>query len=80
VPYFFHSDGDREELDHQGTELTDLAEARDQAVSLIASILNDGDGVSIWRGMPLKLSVTDGPPATGKTLFTLTLSVLPGIA
>jgi hypothetical protein len=74
--YFFHTDGHEEELDDQGTELSGIAEVRDQAIAMIAGMLNNGEGISLWTGSAMKLWVTDGPDGTGKTFFTLTVSVL----
>ena len=73
--FFFHSDGGLEEdLDDQGTELSGVSEAREQAVTMVAQMLHNGEGVSTWNGTPPKLWVTDGPNGSGKTVFTLTVT------
>jgi hypothetical protein len=54
--FFFHVDGGpEEELDDQGTELSGVSEAREQAVTMVAQMLHDGEGVLMWAGTPLKL-------------------------
>jgi Domain of unknown function (DUF6894) len=73
--YFFHIDSTEEELDDQGTELLGIPEVREQAIGMIAGMLHNGEGASMWVGTPMKLWVTDGPHGTGKTFFTVTVSV-----
>jgi hypothetical protein len=75
VNYFFHFDNGTAELDEDGTKLPNIAEARDQAVAMIAGILHNGEGVGIWAGMPLRVWVTDEPRGAGRTFFTLNVSV-----
>jgi len=75
VTYFFHVDNGKTELDETGTQLASLAEARDEAVAMVAGILHNGEGVGIWAGAPLKVWVTDEPLGVGRTFFTLSVSV-----
>jgi Domain of unknown function (DUF6894) len=77
-PYFFHTNNGEEELDRDGTQLRDVAEARHQALDMLASVLRNGGGAAIWGGPPLRLWVTDGPAETGATLFALTVSASDG--
>jgi hypothetical protein len=41
---------------------------------MVAQMLHNGEGDSMWAGTPLKLWVTDGPNGSGRTVFTLTVS------
>jgi hypothetical protein len=75
LTYFFHVDNGTTELDEDGTPLPNLSEVRDQAVAMIAGILHNGEGTAIWAGTPLRLWVTDKPLGTGRTFFTLSVSV-----
>jgi hypothetical protein len=69
--YFFHVIDGYESLDTEGTDLPDLAAARNAAVTMSGQILRDGGGETLWAGVPWRLWVTDG---SGATLFTLSFS------
>jgi hypothetical protein len=69
--FFFHVVDGYESLDTEGTDLPDLATARNEAVTMSGQILRDGGGETLWAGTPWRLWVTDD---TGATLFTLRFS------
>ncbi len=71
--FYFNTENDHTELDPEGTELSDLAEARNQALALLGQMLTDADRSSPW-GKPWRVWVTDGPGGSGNVLFTLQLS------
>lgn len=56
--YYFHVSNGAEEPDEDGTELSDLAEARTQAVRLIGEMLRFDDD-PVWDGEGLKVMVCD---------------------
>ena len=72
--FYFNTENDHSELDPEGTELSDLAEARSQALALLGQMLMDADRFSPWGGKPWRVWVTDGPNGSGKVLLTLRLS------
>jgi hypothetical protein len=75
--YFYHVDHGHLDLDEEGTELRDVADARHQAIDVLANILRNGAGAAVLEGTPLTLWVTDGPGGTGHRLFSLRVSADP---
>jgi hypothetical protein len=61
--YFFHLLDGREVLDHEGTELSGVAEARVQAVVASGEVLRDS-GAKFWDGQEWRMWVTDEVGAT----------------
>jgi hypothetical protein len=76
--YYFHLKDGRASLDAEGTELADIAAARNEAVKLSGAILRDGGGKTLWDGETWRLWVTDQPDGKGKTFFTLNFSAVEG--
>jgi len=72
--YFFHLKDGHTSLDHEGTELRDLDEARRTAVTLSGAILKDGASPSLWNGIPWHLWVSDHAQGSGHRFFTLQFS------
>lgn len=75
--YFNVRDG-RTMLDDVGTELPNLAAAREQAIRTSGEILRDGASPAMWAGQPWSMWVTDAPTGGGNTLFTLNFSATEG--
>jgi Domain of unknown function (DUF6894) len=75
--YLFHVDHGQPDLDEDGTDLTDIAEARYQAIDVLANLLRNGAGEAVLNGTPLTLWVTDGPGGTGARLLTVCVSTSP---
>jgi hypothetical protein len=71
VRCFFHVSYGKMAWDSEGIELQDLAEARSAAVKLSGALLSDLDDGRIWRGIPWRLWVTEGPNGTGNTVLAL---------
>jgi hypothetical protein len=69
--FYFHLESGELELDDEGTEFSTIADARHEALILLADVLRNGAGEMIWRGHPLRLWVTDGPSGAGDTLFNI---------
>jgi hypothetical protein len=69
--YFFHVQDGATILDDEGTELPDLAAAKDEAISTSGQMLKDGGIISLWNGTPWKMWVTN---EAQKTLFTVNFS------
>lgn len=68
--YFFHVMDGRASIDHEGTELAGIAEARAEAVRTAGEILRH-DIADLWSGHPWQMTVADD---TGVTKFTLRFS------
>src|SRR4051794_36010783 len=69
--YFFHVHDGYSSIDEDGTMLSSLQAAREEAVQTAADILRDS-GKERWMGKPWRLEVTD---IARKLLFTLHFSV-----
>ena len=63
--FYFNSENDHTELDPDGVELADVAQARKEALALLGRMLQDADGDGLWRGKDWKLWVTDAPNGAG---------------
>ncbi len=63
--FFFHIDDHIHEIDEDGQELADAAEARVQAIIFAGAQLRDDPGL-VWDGQQLEIRVTDeaGKPVT----------------
>jgi len=61
--YFFHLKDGRETIDHEGTVLSGIGEARAQAVVMSGEIIKDSGG-KFWDGEEWRLWVTDEAGAT----------------
>src|SRR3954465_15020039 len=68
--YFFHVHDGYSSIDEEGTVLSSLQAAREEAVQAAAGILRDS-GQKLWTGEPWRLEVTD---MAGNLLFTLHFS------
>jgi hypothetical protein len=68
--YFFHVIDGREILDHEGTELLGLKEARAEAIRTAGAILRD-EGDEFWNGTEWHMNVTD---AAGQSVLKLRFS------
>jgi hypothetical protein len=71
---FFHVSYGGMAWDGEGIELQNIEEARSAAVRLSGALLSDIDDDNMWRGIPWRLWVTDGPNGTGKTLLALSFA------
>lgn len=69
--YFFHVDDGKLQTDRDGTELSGIAEARAQAVSLAGAMLEELDGEFWTHGVHWTMHVTDNH---GRLLFSLHFS------
>jgi hypothetical protein len=76
--FYFNVENDHSELDPEGTELADIAEARAQAILMMGHMLQDATGSSPWNGNVWKVWVSDGPRGSGHVIFTLQLSAVEG--
>jgi hypothetical protein len=56
--YFFHVIDGHNIIDHEGTELSGLTEARAEAIRLAGAILRD-EGDTFWNGTEWHMNVTD---------------------
>jgi len=74
--YYFHFSNGKTVLDEIGTEFSNLAAVRKEAVLMGREVvlLPNGECPSLWEGVPSKLWVTDGPNAAGRTVLTLDIS------
>jgi hypothetical protein len=61
--YFFHLRDGREFIDHEGTVLSGIDEARAQAVVNSGEVLRES-GAKFWNGQEWRLWVTDEVGAT----------------
>ena len=68
--YFFHVMDGRASIDHEGTELAGIEEARSEAIRTAGEILRH-DSAGVWTGHPWQMTVADD---TGLTKFTLRFS------
>ncbi len=68
--YFFHVIDGRDIIDHEGTELSGLREARTEAIRLAGAILRD-EGDKFWNGEEWHMNVTD---AAGHSVLKLRFS------
>ncbi len=66
--YYFHIRNGHTVLDGEGSPLADLEAAKSEALKASSEMLRSAQ---IWAGTPWRLWVTDGPNATGNTLFAL---------
>ena len=66
--FYFNSENDYGELDAEGTELSGLAEARNQAIKLLGEMLLDSEYDSPWNGRAWKIWVSDAPGGGGGQL------------
>ena len=58
--YFFHIMDGRASIDHEGTELAGIEEARSQAIRTAGEMLRqDSSGGGIWSGHPWQMTVAD---------------------
>jgi hypothetical protein len=75
--YYFHFSNGKTVLDETGTELSNLAAVRKEAVLMSREVilLPNGECPSLWDGVPSRLWVTDEPSAAGRTILTLDISV-----
>jgi hypothetical protein len=76
--YYFNIDDGHTTIDHEGSELSDLQAAREEAIETCSDTLRDGGGPYLWSGKPWRMWVTDQPGGAGKTLFTLYFSATEG--
>jgi hypothetical protein len=72
--FYFHFENGSASFDSDGLELPDMPAVRAEAVATVADILRDSKLDSLWRGMPLRLWVTDKPNGQGKVLFVLNIN------
>jgi hypothetical protein len=72
--FYFNVENDHPELDPEGTELADIAEARAQAMRMLGHMLQEASGISLRDGNAWRVWVSDGPGGSGHVLFTLQLS------
>jgi hypothetical protein len=74
--YYFHFSNGKTVLDEIGTELSNLAAVRKEAVLISREVIlvPNGECPSLWDGVPSKLWVTDEPSAAGRTILTLDIS------
>jgi hypothetical protein len=68
--YFFHVMDGRASINHEGTELAGIEEARSEAIRTAGDILRQ-DSSGVWTGHPWQMTVADD---TGLTKFTLRFS------
>lgn len=79
--YYFHIVDGSALTDDTGTELADFAEARIEAIKLVAGLLGGGVLPGFWEGEPWQLVVTDSPsPTAGHTYFVLNFSASTPVA
>jgi hypothetical protein len=71
--YYFHIRNGHTILDDVGSRLANIAAVRAEALKASCEML-PGVHPDLWNGVAWRLWVTDGPKATGKTLFTLEFS------
>ena len=73
--YYFHVRNGHTILDEVGSHLPDIGAVKAEAVrascEMLPSVQSD-----FWNGVPWRLWVTDGPNATGRTLFALEFSAV----
>ena len=72
--FYFNSRDDRTDLDPDGIELPDIAQAQKEALLALGRMLQDDDGETLWRGEVWEVWVTDAPNGAGHVLFKLQLS------
>jgi hypothetical protein len=72
--FYFNSENDHTELDPEGIELTDVAQAQKEALGLLGRMLQDALGDGLFRGKDWKVWVTDAPNGNGYVFFHLTVS------
>lgn len=65
--FFFHIHNEDTLIDHEGTEIASISQARAEAVILAGALIRDMAG-AFWRSPEWKLEVTD---ENRLTLFTL---------
>jgi hypothetical protein len=68
--YFFHVIDGRDIIDHVGTVLPSLREARAEAIRTAGAILRD-EGDQFWNGTEWQMNVTD---AAGQSVLKLRFS------
>jgi hypothetical protein len=68
--YFFHVMDGRNIIDHDGTELSGLREARAEAIRMAGAILRD-EGDQFWNGTEWQMNVTD---LSGQSVLKLRFS------
>jgi hypothetical protein len=68
--YFFHVIDGRDIIDHEGTELSGLREARTEAIRLAGAILRD-ECDKFWNGTEWHMNVAD---AAGHSVLKLRFS------
>jgi hypothetical protein len=71
--YFHISDG-QTTLDGLGTELSDVASVRAEAVRTCRELLNLGHGEQLWDGEPWKVWVTDQPNGAGRNIGNIEIT------
>jgi len=76
--FYFNSENDYGELDAEGTELSGLAEARNQAIKLLGEMLLDSEYDSPWNGRAWKIWVSDAPGGGRHVLFSLRVTASEG--
>jgi hypothetical protein len=74
--YYFHLENGKAHLDDTGSDLRDLAAARNEALRAGSDLLRGGPSAtdSLWTGSPWRMWVTDKPNGEGKIFFTLLFS------
>ena len=68
--YFFHVMDGRASIDHEGTELAGIEQARAEAIRTAGEMLRQ-DSAGLWSGHPWQMTVAD---ETGCTQFSLSFS------
>jgi len=74
--FYFHTEDGRCLRDEDGTDLTDVHAARNEAVTILAEVLKE-DPEEFWRDRSFKLTVTDDE---GLTLYILDVSAVASAA
>jgi hypothetical protein len=74
--YYFHFANGKTALDEIGTELSNLAAVRKEAVLMSRDVIlpPTGECPSVWDGVPCRVWVTDGPRGDGPTILALEIS------
>src|SRR5215204_1134941 len=74
--YFFHVQDGTNIFDHEGMDLPNMAEVRNEMLLATTELIRSMHAQSeFWSGAPWKLWVTDQPDGEGNTLLTLEMSV-----
>ncbi|MBV8747992.1 MAG: hypothetical protein JO134_23430 [Xanthobacteraceae bacterium] len=74
--FYFNTENDHSEIDPDGTELADADLARQEALMMLAEMIRDGKGSSLWKGKPYRVWVSDGPGGSGHVLFSVRVSAV----